>query len=269
MGLKRVLQTRDRLLEKVRKEISGPVIDREAMRGMIPLIASFLDCPLLSIKHYFSVFDEIASNSLWIHIWRLVGNQDYLKSGGILKPFDGRVVDDIGSVIVLSAHRIHDQVVLFVRFVEGLHCPAICPMKFSYRLLSVLTKRLGFTKNRPFRSVKDLVGLCFLMDIDGTEQRRLKFRKIFMRPWAETWNRDVLNLRFRIKSCPKGLLPCHECEFLMSECLGSVRYSHDREIVCCVCNRTSHVPAFLLTNPKWSCWCLKCILTKGGFSFFY
>ena len=141
------------------------------------------------------------------------------------------------------------------RFLAGPPCTLSASTLWPTGLVhGVLSPLLGFTppwKDRPFHHPADIVGLRFVVLVDGDlngEYDGPPFEKFDCTPGLRSFNRDVLALRKRAGvECPEGFtlaeMPCHLCPIGYDECLAGTHPATFFPRRCGVCGKeTMHDP---------------------------
>lgn len=163
--------------------------------------------------------------------WRLAGNVDRLQAGERVLPWTRQIEDEI---IPVRVERIHadkrrdvEGYTMYCRALAGTSCPMVFPQFFSRRSCTAISRTLGFTASwgtYPMRTPLYFMGLMFFAHIEADKSGDAPyFKKVSGSSGLVTQNRAKIEVRCRVKPCPRGYQhQCDKCWLGQDECPAGI-----------------------------------------------
>ena len=194
---------------------------------------------------------EITDKNFDAAVWRLLGNLERLKRYEPVYPWSSQDKPEWMPVQVLFidrqvSHRGDPGGDFGLQILAGSACPMVIRKFWTRKFVSVLSRRLGFSKPwhaYPFRDVLELTNLRFqILVTPELSSKGPGFEEVQVSNPQVTWNRRYLRLRHRQAGhfdCPRGYpisQPCWSCHVGLDKCPAAVHAKTFVQKICPYCN---------------------------------
>lgn len=261
---KQIFTRRSRLLS-----VLLPHVDQQIVGSVIYAITDELCAALPSTVSRNAVFEtirllagtQLTQKSAARLAWRLAGNTDALIAGEPVPPWTRQISDEIVPVcvekVVPTRRKDKAGFLFYCRALAGTSCAEVFTQFFSANSCRAISRIVGFSTNSwgPYQYAgigMHFVNMLFFAHVEAVRSRdRPAFHRVSITSSMLKANKELLEVRCRVKPCPQNLLhPCTNCQVGYNECGYATHANTYLEAHCRVCNSSAF---FDPENPSTMC----------------
>lgn len=263
LSLSRIFKQRDKLLQTIRP-YTGLTLTANTLRDLTDDIYRVLP----NYVSHDAVFEtcrtlagaELDKKTAAEFAWRVAGNIDLLLASEPIIPWTRQYADEwmpIQVTRVDAASRRHNSGYMFeCRTLAGSYCPGVFTQYLSRASCAAISRRVGFSKNRPYTNGLYFTNLRFWALIEAARSTEsLHFQQVDCAPAMQEHNRKIIAIRTRAEACPQQYdHPCERCIVGRDSCVAAI---FSRQLVkkhCEVCSADSYFDLERSDRVCFLCW---------------